>query len=78
MKDPDVLALAASLERVLVSHDYRTMPGHFYQFLKECASPGLVLIPQQWPVGLAVRRLYATWAGADPEQFQNRIVYLAI
>jgi len=51
MKDPDVLALAANLHRVLVSHDYSTMPAHFYRFLEDRESPGLILIQQLWPVG---------------------------
>lgn len=32
MKDPEVLELAAKEERILVSHDAGTMPGHFRQF----------------------------------------------
>jgi hypothetical protein len=27
--DPEVLALAAAQERILVSHDFQTMPRHF-------------------------------------------------
>jgi hypothetical protein len=33
MPDPEVLALAAARKCVLVSHDFETMPGHFYQFI---------------------------------------------
>jgi len=29
LEDPDVLALAANLGRVLVSHDHETTPGYF-------------------------------------------------
>jgi len=32
--DPNVLALAANLGRVLVSHDLKSMPGHFYRFVE--------------------------------------------
>ena len=32
MKDPEVLALAAEQQRVLVSHDVGTMPAHFREF----------------------------------------------
>ena len=44
MSDPDVLAVAASLERVLVTHDLRTMPQHFGEFIASRHSPGLILI----------------------------------
>lgn len=33
--DPEVLALAANVGRVLVSHDLRTMAGHFYRFVRQ-------------------------------------------
>jgi hypothetical protein len=32
--DPDVLALAAAQDRILVSHDFQTMPQHFGEFLR--------------------------------------------
>ncbi len=61
MEDPDVLALAASLGRVLVSHDHETMPGHFYRFLEKRESPGLILVPQVLAIGSAIEEL--TWLG---------------
>ena len=78
MKDPDVLNLAANIRRVLVSHDYDTMPAHFYRFLQERESPGLILIPQRWTVGLSIARLHAAWASTEADQLRNRIVYLAL
>lgn len=32
ISDPDVLAIAAGLGRILVTHDFRTMPKHFAEF----------------------------------------------
>ena len=49
VSDPDVLALAASDDRILVSHDFQTMPRHFADFLQARASPGLILVPQYMP-----------------------------
>ena len=40
MADREVLSLAASDGRVLVSHDFQTMPGHFLQFTDANAQPG--------------------------------------
>lgn len=76
--DPDVLALAAALGRVLVSHDLRTMPGHFYRFLESWESPGVILIPQLMPIGQAVGELQIVWACQDAEEFQNRITYVPL
>ena len=33
VKDPEVLAIAAKQERILVSHDRRTMPLEFAEFI---------------------------------------------
>jgi hypothetical protein len=33
VEDPDVLSIAADAGRVLVTHDRRTMPGHFARFV---------------------------------------------
>jgi Domain of unknown function (DUF5615) len=45
MKDPEVLKVAASLGRILVTHDIRTMPRHFDEFISKSENPGLILIP---------------------------------
>ena len=63
--DPDVRELAASLGRVLVSHDLNTMPGHFYRFLESRESPGVILIPQSLPTGRAVGELMLAWLDND-------------
>jgi len=39
--DPTVLRIAAHNGRVLVSHDLRTLPRHFHDFLARQASPGV-------------------------------------
>src|ERR1022692_164235 len=66
MEDPDVLALAASLGRVLVSHDHETMPGHFYRFLEKRGSPGLILVPQVLAIGSAIEEVHVAWATRRP------------
>lgn len=44
--DQGVLAMAAEAGRVLVSHDQKTMPKHFAEFIAGETSPGLLIIPQ--------------------------------
>jgi hypothetical protein len=68
--DPKVLAFAANQGRVVVSHDCNTMPGHFYRFIIDRESPGLVLIPQQ---GLEL-----IWECYAEDEIRNRIVYLPL
>jgi hypothetical protein len=56
--DPVVLVLAAEQDRILVSHDFQTMPQHFGDFLQaHGSSPGLILVPQHLPIGEESRSL---------------------
>ena len=57
MDDPEVLELAASLDRILVTHDVRTMPRHFARFIGNRSSPGVVLIPKNLSIGRAIEEL---------------------
>jgi Domain of unknown function (DUF5615) len=55
--DPDVLALAGELDRILVTHDRQTMPGHFAEFLMSGRScPGVFLVSQHAPIGEVMNR----------------------
>jgi len=72
--DPDVLALAAEQARILVSHDYRTMPRHFADFLQaHGSSPGLIFVPQYLPIGEAVEELVLIWGASEPEEWKDRM-----
>jgi hypothetical protein len=54
--DAQVLAAAAQERRMLLSHDHRTMPRHFGDFIAIQASPGVILIPlKTWGFPCAVR-----------------------
>jgi hypothetical protein len=63
MSDPGVPGIAASQGRNLVTHDFRTMPKHFAEFLAAGgSSPGVFLVTQQTPPGLGHR---GSCAGLD-------------
>ena len=66
------------LGRVLVSHDRKTMPGHFYRFLETRESPGLILVPQALAIGSAIEELHMAWACGAAEEFKGRILYLPL
>jgi Domain of unknown function (DUF5615) len=76
--DPDVLALAAEQDRILVTHDRQTMPHHFSAFLTSGrSSPGVFLVSQHAPIGEVIDALILIWAASDPEEWRNRIVNIA-
>src|SRR5207244_1029587 len=70
----NVLALAAGQDRILVSHDFRTMPQHFADFLQaRGSSPGLLLVPQYLPIGESVEELVLIWCASEAEEWENRV-----
>ena len=73
VSDRDVLALAAQEGRILVSHDFQTMPQHFRLFTRERRSPGSLLIRQDLPVGEAVQSLVLIWEASDASEWENRL-----
>lgn len=73
LSDPEVLALAAREGRVLVSHDRRTLPGHFREFVASRHSPGLIIVSQRLPVGRAAEMLHLLWAASEAEEYVDVI-----
>jgi hypothetical protein len=71
MKDPEVLAVAGSLGRILVTHDVRTMPRHFGEFIAQSESPGLILIPRSMPMGQAIEEILLIWHVSEAEEWTN-------
>ena len=74
-----MLALAAEQNRILVSHDFQTMPRHFGDFLQaRGSSPGVLLVPQYLPVGEAVNELVLIWGASDTEEWEDRILRIPL
>lgn len=71
--DPDVLRQCAVAGRILVTHDQRTMPHHFAEMIAEQSSPGVIIVPQDLPIGHAVRDLYLAWTASEAEEWINMI-----
>ena len=76
--DPEVLAIASSDGRVLVTHDQKTMPTHFGRFITTHTSPGVLVIPQHLPVSSAIEELTLIWSATEAEEWKNRICYLPL
>lgn len=72
LPDLVVLAYAAQEGRILVSHDFSTMPAHFREFCHTQDSPGVLIIQQSCSLEVAITSLIFTWAAGRPEDFHNR------
>jgi hypothetical protein len=79
MGDPEVLALAAEQQRVLVSHDVGTMQSHFTAFKKSGKrSSGVFLIPQSFDVGMAIDELLLVWLASEASDWEDRLEWLPL
>jgi hypothetical protein len=78
LDDLAVLTLAARDERILVTHDSKTMPRHFGEFVNTHRSAGVIVIPQHLPAVQAVDELLLIWTATSPEDWINRICYLPL
>ena len=76
--DLDVLALAAAETRILVSHDVRTMPAAFAEFIVANNSSGVILLAQSLDIGAAVTILLRIWEDSNAEEWKNRIACLPL
>ena len=79
MKDREVLALAATQQRALVSHDVGTMPAHFRAFVRAGnRSAGLFLLPQSLDIGAAIEQLLLIWLASEASEWENRLEWLPL
>lgn len=73
LNDEQVLAIAAEQGRVLVTHDRKTMPKHFAEFIATQESAGVIIVPQKLSVNAAVEDLILIWGASESEEWINRI-----
>jgi hypothetical protein len=73
LSDLEVLALAAEEGRIVVSHDRRTMPRTFAEFIRKRTSPGLFLISQKTDLLLAIESVLLVWIASEAEDWTNRM-----
>jgi hypothetical protein len=76
--DPEVLARAADDRRILVTHDRRTMPTHFADFVQQRESPGVIIISQRVGVKRAMDELALVWEASEAREWTNLIVELPL
>jgi len=54
------------------------MPAHFARFLDGRSSPGLIIVPQDLDIGLAIENLLLVWAASDAEEWTDKVGFLPL
>lgn len=71
-KDSEVLAIAAQDRRVLVTHDRKTMPIEFGEFIMSQTSYGVLILSQNLPIAEAIEALILVWEASTPKEWVNQ------
>lgn len=77
--DPDLLAWAARENRILLTHDYRTIPGFaFMRVREELPMPGVILVREVVSMGILLDELELLIVAGKPEDFENTVKYIPL
>ncbi len=78
LDDIEVLGFAAKEGRVLVTHDHKTMPKLFADFIMAETSSGVLIISQKLPVARAAEELILIWIASEAEEWINKVRFLPL
>jgi hypothetical protein len=73
-----VRQLAKLATAFLATHDHRTTPRLFTEFVSRRQSPGVFIIPQQISIGAAIEELLLIWSASEEEEWVNRVLYFPL
>ena len=73
-KDLEVLAIAAQEQRILVTHDRRTMPTEFGEFTLSQTSSGVLIVSQNLAINDAIEAVLLIWQASTAEEWVNQIM----
>jgi|SRR5882672_781175 len=77
--DAEVLAWAAEQNRVLVSHDLKTIPRFAYErVVAKLPMPGVIAVDDDLPIGQVIEELLIIVACSETIDWENQVVYLPL
>jgi len=71
--DPEVLAQTAKAGRILVTHDRKTMPRHFGDFITKHHCPGVIVVSQNLSIAQVAEALILIWVASEAEEWINTL-----
>ena len=77
--DPELLEWAANEERILLTHDVRTMTRFAYDRVKAgLPMPGIIEVRITQSIGATVEDLVLLIAASTPDEFENQVRYVPL
>lgn len=79
VEDQELLMWAKSENRILFTHDRKTMPTHFAAlFDKGETLAGVIIVPRRMPIGQAIDELEIIISCTELEEWQNVVKILPL
>lgn len=79
VSDSEILQWAADQDRILVSHDLRTIPGFVSERLQaRLTMPGVILMRAALPMAVAIDELATIATASEAEEWIGQIAYLPL
>jgi hypothetical protein len=78
LRDENVLKIAASEKRILITHDRKTIPKHFAEFIRQEKCWGVFIVSKKLEISLAIDEIILIWAASEAEEYINSIRQLPI
>lgn len=77
--DPSLLEWAAQEGRVVLTHDIATLVGYAYDRLQAGQlMPGVIAVHSDCPIGQAVEELELLLMASEPDEVENRILFIPL
>ena len=77
--DADVLNWAAKNNRIVLTHDTKTLPSHAYRrTVTGQPMPGVFVLDDRFPVGSAIQEIMLLIACSKQSEWNGRVVYLPL
>lgn len=77
--DPVVLEWAARENRILLTHDVKTMAGFAYERVAAgLPMPGVIEVNSDLPIGQAIEHLLVVIEVSEPGELENRVVFVPL
>lgn len=78
LTDEEVLTLSAKQKRILVTHDRRTMPSEFANFLVARQSSGVLIVSRKIALETVIEELILIWSVTKADEWMNRIAKIPL
>ena len=79
LQDAPLLQEAAVLQRVLVTHDLKTVPRHAYARVAAGELMlGIIAVPDDLPIGQAIEQLHIVVESSVERELENQVLYLPL